>query len=350
MVLSGIVMTRGSDLSDSETIAISTGTKCVSDEYMSLSGTSLNDLHAEIVARRCLLVYLYSQLKLRLKNLTAENDSVFEASVNPGKFKLKQHIQFHLYISSAPCGDARLFTVDNDIEDIDLHPPRRISRGKLRTKTISGQDTTPAKFKVIQTWEGVFQGETLLTMACSDKIMRWNVLGLQGSLLSHFVDPIYLKSIILGCRFKKSDLYRAVRGRIENTVQELPAPYYLNCPQLLYSTPSSTSQLGKELEFSVNWINGCPDVEIINTNTGKPENGFSRLCKRNLMKRFLDICTELRDYSRYSGDLILFYDEVKQLTDYNIAKQQLMKAFPKAGLGTWVHKPIEQQQFALVFK
>lgn len=68
-VLSGFVMTTGPAMEDAHIISVTTGTKCISGEHMSVKGAALNDTHAEIVGRRCLMDYLYSQLELLLKGV-----------------------------------------------------------------------------------------------------------------------------------------------------------------------------------------------------------------------------------------------------------------------------------------
>lgn len=73
-----------------------------------------------------------------------------------------------------------------------------MNRGKLQVKIESSQFKMQPYEKIVQTWDGVLQGERLLTMSCSDKILRWNVLGIQGSLLATIIEPIYLNTIVIG--------------------------------------------------------------------------------------------------------------------------------------------------------
>lgn len=66
-IFSGIFLTAGTDVKEAQVICVSTGTKCINGEYMSDRGLALNDCHAEIIARRSLLRYLYMQLEYFLR-------------------------------------------------------------------------------------------------------------------------------------------------------------------------------------------------------------------------------------------------------------------------------------------
>lgn len=62
----------------------------------------------------------------------------------------------------------------------------------------------------------------------------------------------------------------------------------------------------------------------------------------------LPLALQLSTRTPSHGDMPLMYSEAKLVAQtYQAVKQQLFKAFQKAGLGTWVKKPPEQDQFLL---
>jgi len=130
-------------------------------------------------------------------------------------------------------------------------------------------------------------------MSCSDKIARWNVLGVQGSLLSLYTEPIYFKSIIIGSLYNEQHLMRAVYSRI-STIGDLPDTYIANLPLLhSVSNPSGRNTL-KSPNTSLNWSWGDTETEIINCRTGKLDNMVpSRLCKQLLFESFLTLWDSL---------------------------------------------------------
>lgn len=102
-VLAGIVSTIGSDIKTAKVIAVTTGTKCISGEYISEHGMAVNDSHAEIVARRCFIYYIFDQLELHLKPETAKESVFVKPTTACPLYRLKDNIQFHLFINTAPC-------------------------------------------------------------------------------------------------------------------------------------------------------------------------------------------------------------------------------------------------------
>lgn len=47
------------------------------------------------------------------------------------------------------------------------------------------------------TWEELLNGpQNTLIIACADKIMKWNLVWVQGAFLSLFIEPVYLDGIV----------------------------------------------------------------------------------------------------------------------------------------------------------
>ncbi|XP_075853625.1 double-stranded RNA-specific editase B2 [Microcebus murinus] len=349
--LAGIVMTRGLDVRQAQVVVLSSGTKCISGEHISDQGLVVNDCHAEVVARRAFLHFLYTQLELHLSKRREDAErSVFARAKDGGGYRLRDNVLFHLYVSASPCGDARLHSPYEIATDLNSskHLVRKF-RGHLRTKIESGEGTVPVRGPgAVQTWDGVLLGEQLVTMSCTDKIARWSVLGLQGALLSHLIEPVYLHSVVVGSLGHTGHLSRVLSHRTEG-IGQLPASYRHHRPLLSGVSEAELRQPGKSPHFSVNWVSGSADLEVVDATTGRRScGGSSRLCKHAFSARWARLYGRLSTRTPSLGDTPSTYCEAKRgAHTYQAVKQQLFKAFQKAGLGTWVRKPPEQDQFLL---
>ena len=73
-----------------------------------MDGSRINDSHAEVIARRGFLRYIYHQLEMLRGNADSEN-CIFQRRTMDTKISVKKGVEFYLYVSTAPCGDARVF-------------------------------------------------------------------------------------------------------------------------------------------------------------------------------------------------------------------------------------------------
>uniref|UniRef100_A0A8C3V1J8 Adenosine deaminase RNA specific n=2 Tax=Catharus ustulatus TaxID=91951 RepID=A0A8C3V1J8_CATUS len=360
-ILAAIIMRRGNQ-GLGVVVSIGTGNRCVKGEELSLKGETVNDCHAEIISRRGFVRFLYSELmKYDPSNPSSAEESIFEQAEGK-KLKIKSSVTFHLYISTAPCGDGALFDKSCSDQANEMAQPQHQplfenpKQGKLRTKVENGEGTIPVESSdIVPTWDGIQHGERLRTMSCSDKILRWNVLGLQGALLSHFLEPVYLCSVTLGYLYSQGHLTRAICCRMErdrSTLKEkLQAPYHINHPEVgRVSVYDSARQTGKTKESSVNWcLADESEVEVLDGTKGKVDGmklEVSRVSKRKMFTLFQQLCAK-----NNRQDLLSFsvYSDAKEAaTSYQAAKQCFFSTLEELGYGSWIRKPQEEENFSVL--
>jgi len=348
-VLAGIVMSNSENEDDMRVVSVTTGTKCASMKSLDAKGETVSDSHAEVLARRCFIHFLFGQLEKHLGDMKGgiEPNTILESLKNGSGFRVKSKYKIHLYINTAPCGDARMFS-PHEVEKTKLDTSKRQNQGLLRTKIESGEGTIPVKVAGISGQEDLVK-----RMSCSDKIARWNVVGLQGSLLAHVLEPVYLESIVVGALFNSNHLYRAVIGRLEESIVNLPRSFKINHPKLNQGSSTEARHPTKAPSFSVNWDCEDRDLEIITAVTGRQENGKnSRLCKQNFLKRLCTLLDHPNATTLTRVDNVDFkkisYKEVKALSvDYQKSKKAVASAFSEANLGQWSSKSLNDDSFML---
>lgn len=273
-VIAGFVMVRDNNWNNLTVVSIGTGSKFM------LKGNkwagNIVDCHAEVVARRGFMMFLLKEL-----NYTKQPDALF-GEANNGKFFLKPNVNFYLYVSTAPCGDGRVFCHAPPTKK-NNNKPAKVARaiGLLRRK---GEEALTIKKDASK--DG-YKLETS-SMSCSDKILKWNVVGVQGALVSRFLtEPIYLSGICLGEKFDAKHFERAIFGRIEHKLPRLPGAYKLNKPQTMQVQMTAATPVQYLHPFhSVNWHHGCSNAEVVDGVKGDVQVG---LYQANNGKRYSQV-------------------------------------------------------------
>ncbi|KAF4519373.1 hypothetical protein B566_EDAN008681 [Ephemera danica] len=369
-LLAGISVDTGANHS---LISLGTGSKCIGQSEMSPLGDLLNDGHAEVMARRGLLKYLYDQIRKAHKDGSSE---VF-ASIDEetGKCVLRESATFHMFLSHTPCGDASIIPKRKNDEG-ETPAKRSKCEDVFRTgaKCVPGPVQDPKlpgvdyhSVLAVRTKPG--RGEPTSSLSCSDKLAKWSVLGLQGALLTLLIDrPIYLTSITVAsnCPYSEQAMCRAITSRVAQSMH-LPAPFRVTSPKFLQCSlpfPDGEKSGGvRPCPTSCVWY-GCNDTQGVieiavkgrkhgcTKKVAKTPAGWLEICKNFILKEF---CSTIESMSPdkimqkiSEGDSNITSLPYSELKAKALEYQQAWKLLKGCCFPEWPTKPVSLAQFTAI--
>jgi double-stranded RNA-specific adenosine deaminase len=240
------------------------------------------DCHAEVLARRSFKLWLLREYQSIHDNCQV---SKFFAIGENSKLIQQPNVKFFLYVSSAPCGNACIRRWG--------HSAKEVFRADLESLEVPVDRHPP--FHAFAKHEGQVatsnKGESRI-LSCSDKILKWNIMGLQGTRLRSLVDkPIHLDGIIIGRKYVSVHARRAfccrmdTKGIPKQIRQHVHHPVIM-CTAVKFDEGVFAASDGESAVFdskSIWWIKG-DIMERLDGTTGTlhDNGGISKLCRQKL--------------------------------------------------------------------
>ena len=136
--------------------------------------------------------------------------------------------------------------------------------------------------------------------------------------------------MVLGSLFHPTHMYRALTGRVKDTLEELPARFRLNTPKFNLMTSKEVRHPDKGPNYSVNWTCGNANIEVIDAMKGKVQDTQrpSRLCKFSMFQRWTTLAANksLLKREEVPPHVPSLYSEAKMgSSKFQKAKQLLFK-------------------------
>jgi len=267
----------------------------------------VRDCDALVLCKRGLQKVLYRELVIFNKDKT--RSIFYDDDSKDAQLKLRPSVTFHFFMNYVP-----------KINETGVQ--------LLSTKETQGMQKFSKKARVN------------LSMSTADKIMKWNLVGIQGAVLSSFIQPVYIKSFVIRGAFNRTATEAAFSTRIP-PMSRLPPGYALNVPILecddqnhpAFDLGITEYQIGERPAVVWNAVN--EEYELLSCSSGFAVNGdATSVSKYGLCVDIWSVWRSLRQEAPSDN----YTDFKRTSTSYNQTLRSLKENLVSNNLGLWAQK------------